>query len=383
MSVWSEAKNILNRSGKQGICVNVSEMRGLGTVMDAGASAMAKWICRELGIEKPTPKAISIWLDKLRIPGKGSGMVRLKQLVGTEHEDQADNIASFRAAQRLASHCRSIEKKVYLDIFGNSRLRFEFGESIKSGRLCSGIQNYPAKIRTCFLPEEGHQIVVMDYKSQELRILLQETCEHELLELLDSGGDYHRYMASLMFEKPASEVTDVERNDCKAITYGLTYGQTIEGLGIHWNISYSKAEKLHTNFLRQRPGLYRWFQDVTELVYKNGGTVRTRMGAVSHNVPDNAIINRIIQSAAADMLCHAICKVDKLFSHGIVKGKILLSVHDSLVMSVHKSSVNWFDLQIVANAMEDTQFYGKMPVDIKMGETWGAAHNSKDVVTND
>ena len=287
-------------------------------------------------------------------------------------------VSAQRYLRRLVSCGHGLLSRVNMD---SKLLHYEWKASENTGRLYSNIQNYVWALRDFLLPDEGEVLVTMDYQSQELRILLHETGETELLKMLDEGGDFHKKMAGLVF-LAGGEVTEQQRDRAKAITYGIPYGQRAAGLAYRWGISTAKAKKVVEQYHKTRPKLQPWLDKMIDKSKANG-FLETRAGQRRYDCPEDAIVNNKIQAEAADMLCAVLIRVDEILqSMGI--GRILAGVHDSIVMSLKlkvyfESNAVKLPLQeldkvyYLQRAMEQTkQGYGNMPVDRKFGKTWGA-----------
>ncbi|HDY66765.1 MAG TPA: hypothetical protein ENH85_03120, partial [Candidatus Scalindua sp.] len=236
-TIWSKALRILNEAGKKGIRVDLEGLAAWIWESHKNLEAMGIKIVRITGVDKPgSSPVVAQWLDGLYIKGTGSSKERL-QLVTGEHirnlksPPKQKSIGGPVEAAELIGQWRTLRKalsmgeRVVESSKNDGRFYYEWKLSEKTNRLYSGIQNMGAEIRDFLLPDEGEQILVMDYQSQELRILLQETGETELLKAMDEGKDFHRMLASWVFEKSEDEVMESERDKAKTITYGVPYGQ--------------------------------------------------------------------------------------------------------------------------------------------------------------
>lgn len=380
-TIWSKALIILSEAGCRGIRVDVKGLKNYLTRVQLELSEVAAAATQMTGIEKlNSPKVVAKWLDKLGIEGSGSSKERL-QLVGKDRSgslEVAELIMKQRNLQRICSSGLGLLERVD---FASDRLYYEWKASEKTGRLYSNIQNYPGPLRDYFLPDEGEQIVVMDYKSQELRLLLMETGEIELLEALDRGEDFHRKIASWVFKKAEDQVTDAERDKCKAVTYGIPYGQLEEGLVYRWGISKERALKILKDYHKLRPKLQPWIDAEVEKAMRLG-YVETRAGQRRYNCPEKNVVNTRIQAEAADILCGALVRVNAKLKR--MKARVLASVHDSIIISVRLSILDnrgskmiraedIVKVHSIQKEMEKTE-RGRMPVDIAVGSTWGICH---------
>ena len=370
MEIHEKALEIMNEAGRRGIRVDVNGMRNWVRKSLADLVGLQYKIHELTGIEKPgSSKQVAKWLDGLEVRGTGSAQERLQMVTGKNKDgpvEASELIGRFRTLRKSTSSAQNI-----LDGLMDDRIYSKWKLSEKTNRLYSGIQNLSVDIRDFLLPEEDHVIVVMDYKSQELRILLHETGEIDLLKSLDEN-DFHGQMASLLFEISEDVVTDDQREDAKSITYAIPYGQDAHGLSYRKGITEVRAQGIIDRYFEIRPGLKHWLDLQMSMWEHSGRQVQTKLGHIRKDCPEGSVINTKIQGSAADVLCGALERVGAL---SILCGAlILVSVHDSIVFSV--------PLQLGTGAMqagmERTDEYGHMPVSVKTGATWGEAHRAKD-----
>ena len=372
MLVHEQALKIMNDAGQLGIRVDVDGLEEWAQKNLTVLRDLQYKIQNLTGIEKPgSSKEVGKWLDGLGVSGRGSSKDRLQLVTGKGKGgpvEASELIPQWRTLRKSVSSAQNLLSVAVLD--GEHRLHYEWGLSEKTNRLYSGVQNLSVDIRDFLLPEEGHTVVVLDYQSQELRVLLHETGETELLKSLDAGEDFHEKMAGLVF-LAGDEITEQQRDRAKAITYGIPYGQRAEGLAYRWGISKAEAQLVVDKYNEIRPNLSIWIELQMAYWQHSGGRVQTVSGHVREDCPEESVINTIIQGSAADAFCAAIIRVLKVCAK--TGARIMVGVHDSLVLSVPKG----IGFQAFAWAMEKTPEYGHMPINVKTGVTWGEAHRAK------
>ena len=381
MKVHEEALKIMNEAGQTGIRVDVEGLEQWAMAGREKLDILQKKIEGLTGIKKPgSSKEVAKWLDSLggeqAIEGRGSGQERLNRVaarVGGDSAKVVELIHQWRTLRKSVSSAQNLLSVVVPD--GEHRLHYEWGLSEKTNRLYSGVQNLSVDIRDFLLPEEGHTVVVLDYQSQELRILLKETGEDELLKFLDEGVDFHEKMAGLVF-LAGEEITEQQRDRAKAITYGIPYGQRVDGLAYRWGISKAEAQVVFDKYNEIRPNLSIWIELQMAYWQHSGGRVQTKSGHIREDCPEESVINTKIQGSAADAFCSAIHRVADVMK--LYGGRIFVGVHDSIILSIPGVG-RGFDSVVAESqlAMETTPEYGTMPVNVKTGVTWGSAHRAK------
>lgn len=224
-----------------------------------------------------------------------------------------------------------------------------------TGRLSStdpNLQNIPTrtelgkKIREIFVPGEGYDYLLScDYSQVELRVLAHIAQDELLLESFLHGQDVHARTAAEVFGVPLGEVTGTMRTRAKAVNFGIVYGISDFGLAKQLDISRSEAGRYIENYLGRYTGVKKYMDDMVASARKNG-YVQTLFGRRRY-LPDinsrnfnirgfaeRTAINTPIQGTAADIIKIAMINVQKMLEQGNYKSRILLQVHDELLLEV-------------------------------------------------
>ena len=275
----------------------------------------------------------------------------------------------------------------------DGRIHTSFNQTITAtGRLSSSnpnLQNIPArseegnKIRAAFVPadKENYVILSADYSQIELRLLAHMAKDMHLIEAFTNDVDIHTLTASKVFDVPIKSVTKDMRYKAKAVNFGIIYGQSKYGLAKAIGISVAEADDFINKYFEQYPSIQLYMNSVIEMA-KDKGYVETVFGRrrylpeiesqnmVIREFAKRAAINQPIQGTAADLMKYAMIECYKQFKKHNLKSKMILQVHDELVIETLKDELE--DVKtIVKAAMELNQpLIVPLKIDISSGETW-------------
>lgn len=341
-----------------------------------------------------SPKQISkILYDKLKISSKrkrSTGAEVLEELA-KDHEI-CRLILKYRTYYKL--------KTVYVDSFPqlidpiDNRIHTTYNmTATATGRLSSSnpnLQNIPVRteegsmIRKSFVPgdKENYLILSADYSQIELRLLAHISGDENLISAFNHGVDVHTNTASKVFDVPVDEVTKDMRYKAKAVNFGIIYGQTKYGLAKALGISNQNAENFINKYFKTYPKVKRYMKNTVDKAEKNGYT-ETLFGrkryfskeldstvAAVREFARRAAINFPIQGTGADLIKMAMIECDKKLKENGLKSKMIIQVHDEIVVEVYKEELETVK-NIVKEAMELGQpFKVPLVVDIYAGETW-------------
>ena len=221
-----------------------------------------------------------------------------------------------------------------------------------TGRLSStepNLQNIPvrtdlgAEIRKMFIPKEGHVLVDADYSQIELRVLAHIADDEAMLNAFRSGMDIHTATASQVFGVPAEQVTALQRRHAKAVNFGIVYGISEFSLAEDIGVSRYEAKAYIDSYLANYKGVKDYMKQVVEDAARIGYT-QTLYGrrrsipelkSTNFNIRQGAeriALNTPIQGTAADLIKLAMLKVDKALREHYPEARLLLQVHDELIV---------------------------------------------------
>ncbi|KUO68653.1 MAG: DNA polymerase I [Clostridia bacterium BRH_c25] len=260
-----------------------------------------------------------------------------------------------------------------------------------TGRLSStepNLQNIPIKtengrqIRKVFVPKsEEYVLVDADYSQIELRILAHISGDQGLIDTFRRNEDIHRRTASEVFGVDLDEVTATMRGRAKAVNFGIVYGISDYGLSQDLKISRKEAKQYIDNYFARYPMVKQYMIDIVEAA-KADGYVKTIMNrrryipeiasrnAVNRNFGERMAMNTPIQGSAADLIKMAMVKVYEELKKRNLRSRLILQVHDELIVETHKSELSEVK-QLVEECMEKA-IELKVPViaDISSGDNW-------------
>ena len=260
----------------------------------------------------------------------------------------------------------------------------------RTGRLSSvspNLQNIPARdeysrlIRKAFVPDPDSVLLSSDYSQVELRVFASMSGEEHLIEAFKSGLDIHTKTASDIYHVPVEDVTKAMRRTAKAVNFGIVYGISSFGLSEDLGIDIKTAKEFLDNYLNTYSGITEYMEQEKKDAYTNGfvTTLMNRRRVIEELKNKNYLIrssgermalNTPIQGTAADIMKKAMIDVyDELIKRGL-KSKILLQVHDEIILNVINSELEEVK-EIVKDKMENA-FKLKVPleVDIQVGNNW-------------
>lgn len=276
----------------------------------------------------------------------------------------------------------------------DNRIHTTYNQTVTAtGRLSSSnpnLQNIPVrtaegnKIRNAFAPKdkENYLILSADYSQIELRLLAHITEDKHLSEAFNSGIDVHTLTASKVFEVPVEEVTKEMRYKAKAVNFGIIYGQSKYGLAKALGISNKEAEEFISKYFATYPRV-KAYMEGTILEAEKKGYVETIFGrkryletelassnAMIREFGKRAAINQPMQGTAADLMKIAMIEFSKKLKENNLKSKMIIQVHDELVVEVLKSELDEVT-KLVKGAMELNQPLSvPLVVDVNVGESW-------------
>jgi DNA polymerase-1 len=287
-------------------------------------------------------------------------------------------------------------KSTYVDalptlVGADGRLHTRFNQAVAAtGRLSSAnpnLQNIPIRtelgqrIRKSFIAPPGRFLLVADYSQIELRILAHIAEERALIDAFQAGEDIHRSTAATVFNVSPQLVGPDQRRAAKVINFGILYGMSAFGLSQNLGISTKEADKFITAYMDRYPGVKRYIEETLASAEREGKVTtlynRVRwlpdIQSKNRNLRENArrmAINARIQGTAADLLKLAMIAVDRRLKKENPGARLLLTVHDELVLEVAEGEVEAV-AKIVREEMEGVaELAVPLVVDVGWGKSW-------------
>ena len=347
-----------------------------------------------------SPKQLGeILFGKLGIP------VKRKTATGqpsTDEEVLSELAEDYPLPKLLLEH-RSISKlkSTYTDKLpkmvnpNTGRVHTNYGQATAiTGRLSSNdpnLQNIPVRtpqgreIRKAFIAPPGSVIVSADYSQIELRIMAHISQDASLLDAFAKGLDIHKATAADIFSIPIEEITSEQRRYTKAVNFGLIYGMGAFGLASQLGIERGAAQQFIDKYFARYPGVAEYMQQTREsarangyvetvfgrrltLTDINGGNGPRRAGA------ERAAINAPMQGTAADLIKLAMIAVDAWLSESKLQSKLVMQVHDELVLEVPQDELEIVKKMLPERMTNVALLRVPLVAEVGVGANWDEAH---------
>jgi DNA polymerase I len=263
-----------------------------------------------------------------------------------------------------------------------------------TGRLSStdpNLQNIPIRtpegrrIRQAFVAAPGHSLVAADYSQIELRIMAHLSGDSSLLTAFAEDRDVHQATAAEVLGIPLAAVTSEQRRSMKAVNFGLIYGMSAFGLARQLSISRGEAQKYVDLYFERYPGVKR-YMDETRQKARDAGYVETIFGRrlylpeiLSRNQAlrqsaERQAINAPMQGTAADIIKRAMIDVDAWLQASGAPARLIMQVHDELVLEVADDAVEALVQQLRQHMGHAAELTVPLKVDVGIGRNWDEAH---------
>ncbi|MGH8494453.1 MAG: DNA polymerase I [Moraxellaceae bacterium] len=263
-----------------------------------------------------------------------------------------------------------------------------------TGRLSStdpNLQNIPIrteegrKIRQAFIAPPGWKVMAADYSQIELRIMAHLSEDEGLLNAFRHGEDVHKATAAEVFGVPIAEVTSDQRRNAKAINFGLIYGMSAFGLAKQLGIGRNEAQSYVDMYFTRYPGVKRYMESTRALAAEKG-YVETLFGrrlmvreihsknAALRQGAERAAINAPMQGTAADIIKRAMIAVDAALIGQESRARLLMQVHDELVLEVHEGELDAITALLKEKMGAAAELSVPLIVEVGVGNNWDEAH---------
>jgi len=350
---------------------NLSSPKQLGAILFAeqklpvikktptGTPSTAEEVLQELALDYPLPKVIMEYrgLAKLKSTYTDKLPLEINKATGRIHTSYHQAVA---ATGRLSSQDPNLQ---------NIPIKTEDGR----------------RIRQAFVAPAGYKLVAADYSQIELRIMAHLSQDPGLLKAFAQGLDVHSATAAEVFGVGLDSVTPEMRRSAKAINFGLIYGMSAFGLAKQLHLGRNQAQEYIDRYFERYPGVQRYMNNIRSLAHEQG-YVETLFGrrlylpdinAKNKNLQQAAertAINAPMQGTAADIIKRAMIRVDHWLSEQQLDAKIIMQVHDELVLEVAESCLDEVREGLVTLMSDAAQLDVPLVVDAGLGENWDEAH---------
>ncbi|WP_370647249.1 DNA polymerase I [Arthrobacter sp. zg-Y1116] len=339
-----------------------------------------------------SPKQLqAVLFDELGLPktkkiktGYSTDADALTDLIVKTGHPFLEQLLAFRDASKLRSTVEGLRKSVADD----GRIHTTYAQTVAAtGRLSSvnpNLQNIPIRseegrrIREVFVVGEGYDsLLTADYSQIEMRIMAHLSGDEGLIAAFQAGEDLHRFVGSHVFNVAPEEVTSAMRSKVKAMSYGLVYGLSSFGLSKQLAIPVDEARTLIRDYFERFGAVRDYLRGVVEQARKDGftSTIEGRRRYLPDLSSDNrqlremaerAALNAPIQGSAADIIKKAMLGVDSELKAQGLKSRMLLQVHDELVLEVAAGERDAVE-KLVREQMGSAADLS-VPLDVSVGE---------------
>ena len=352
---------VLSNMQWNGMYVDKTELEQFGKELTDKLEVITKIIYEMAGEEfniNSTKQLGEILFEKMKLPvvkkTKSGYSTDVDVLEKLKKEDPIiEQILEYRQLMKLNStYVEGLKQYINPE---TKRIHSFFHQTITAtGRISStepNLQNIPTRfelgkrVRKVFKPQEGCVYIDADYSQIELRVLASISEDSHMIEAFKEGQDIHKQAASKVFKTPIDEVTKEHRSNAKAVNFGIVYGISDFGLGEQLGIGRKQAKKYIDEYLTQYSGINQFMDNIKEEA-KEKGYVKTLFNRRRY-IPElksnnymvrqfgaRAAMNTPIQGTAADIMKIAMLKVFKEIEKRGLKSKIVLQVHDEMMLEV-------------------------------------------------
>ena len=393
---------VLERMERRGVLVDRELLRSQSSRFASQLQDLLQQARREAGhdINVDSPKQLQqVLFEKLGLP------VLRKTPTGqpSTAEDVLEELAESYALPRIVLDYRGLAKlkSTYTDKLPEQinprtgRIHTSYHQAVAAtGRLSSAdpnLQNIPIRraegrrIRQAFIAPPGHVLLAADYSQIELRIMAHLSGDEGLLAAFAEDRDVHQATAAEVFGVQLTEVTADQRRAAKTINFGLIYGMSPFGLARQLGIERSAANSYVERYFQRYPGVRR-FMDETRKQARESGFVETVYGrrlylpdirsgnAATRQYAERSAINAPMQGTAADIIKRAMIAVDSWCLREDAPARLIMQVHDELVLEVRSDSVERVSEAIRERMTGAAELRVPLRVDVGTGANWDEAH---------
>jgi len=303
-----------------------------------------------------------------------------------------NDILEYRGLTKLKStYAEGLANYIEAD----HRIHTNFNQTITAtGRISStepNLQNIPMrmelgrKIRKVFVPREGCVLMDADYSQIELRVLAHMSGDEELIQAYKMDQDIHRITAAKVFNTPFEQVTDLQRRNAKAVNFGIVYGISSFGLSQDLSISRKEAAEYIEQYFATYPKVKEYLDKLVSDA-KDNGYITTMFGRrrpipelsssnfMQRSFGERVAMNSPIQGTAADIIKIAMIKVWKALKEAGLRSKLILQVHDELLIETYYDEIEQVKKILSENMKSAAELKVNLEVDLHVGTNWYEAH---------
>ena len=370
------------------------QLADLAKVIDNAQEQAFAAIGHEVNLGSPK-QLQTVLFEELGLPktkkiksGYTTDAASLKALLEKTGHEFLVQLMAHRESSKLAQMLETLKKSVAED----GRIHTTYAQNVAAtGRISSNnpnLQNIPVRseegrrVRGIFVVSEGYECLLSaDYSQIEMRIMAHLSGDEGLIQAYKEGEDLHRYVGSHIFNVAPEEVTSAMRSKVKAMSYGLAYGLTSFGLSKQLEISVDEARTLMKDYFDRFGAVRDYLRGVVEQARIDGYTSTiegrrrylpdlTSTDRQHREIAERIALNSPIQGSAADLMKRAMLGVSaELTSQGL-KSRMLLQVHDELVLEVAHGEREAVEKLVTEQMGTAAQLTVPLDVQLGVGSSW-------------
>lgn len=394
---------VIARMEQNGICVDPHVLRKLSQTFGEKIAALESDIQAEVGhpFNIASPKQIgTVLFDEMGLQGGSktktgdwSTSADILEDLAAQGHNIVQKILDFRHLSKLRSTYTEALQEAINPATG--RVHTSFGMAlVNTGRLSSSdpnLQNIPIRteegrlIRTAFVAAPGHVLISADYSQIELRLAAEMAGIKALQQSFLKGEDIHARTAAEVLGLPLESVTPDIRRQAKAINFGIIYGISGFGLAKQLGCSVGEASAYIRNYLARFPELDHFMKNAKDEA-RRLGYVKTLFGRkcviagiqdknpARRSFGERQAINAPLQGTAADLVKMAMIRIDRAIQNGEMSARLLLQVHDELVLETKVEDAEKVAAQVKTIMSAVATFTIPLDVETGIAQNWAEAH---------
>ena len=373
----------------------LSRSKEIGIRLDALEKSIIKLAGQEFNLNSSQQLA-EILFDQLNLPmikKRSTAEAILTKL--KEYHELPSLILGYRKLFKL--------KNTYLDPIPNNineitnRVHSSFNQTMTAtGRLSTStpnFQNIPIRtedgkeVRKAIKAQsDDYKILSADYSQIELRVMAHLSKDEALTKALNDGEDIHTFTAKNVFNvKEDQDVLPEMRRIAKIVNFGIMYGAGSFRLSQELGIPFAESKKIIDVYFDKYKGIKQYMED-TKLLVKKDKSVQTLLGRkravwdsdsqnqVRRDAAERMAINMPIQGTAAEMIKLAMIRIDKDLKENNLKSKLILQIHDELLLEVHNNEIDYVTEMVVKHMKNAMDLDVPIEIDCGVGSSWYEAH---------
>ncbi len=391
---------VLARMEFLGVAVDKEQLIEINNRLTAECMALTKKLHtvakQEFNLNSPLQLRKILYEEKKLTPGKKnktgpSTDAATLEKIKDQWPEFIEPLLEYREVEKLRS---TYGEGLLSVVESDSRIHATFNQTVaRTGRLSSdqpNLHNIPVRseqgkvFRTAFVPRKNCEFLVADYNQIELRCIAHLANDPGLIDAFNKNIDIHNVTAANVFGVDADKVTSDQRSKAKMISYGLAYGMEAYGLAQRLAIGVSEATEILDAYFAAFPRVKKYMDETVEEARKRGytETLFGRRRAIPElqnpnfrirQIGERQAMNSGIQGLAADIFKVAIVRLDQALEAGGFESRLVLQVHDEVIVEAVKSEHEKVETLVRDSMMQAAKLAVPLEVNLAWGDSWASA----------